>query len=323
METKAMDRRLFLRGLIAAPIVAVALKAAIETKFVPELKAAAVDELATIEGETLEHQLMKEALMERGEVNDVDDNKIFVRAPQKVFNPNSRIWKSVVNEAEGWAAAIAVTHPELNLQSLKRSTGILARAIDRDIKTEEITASTDIIIELPKVLRTWRDSQGRMQAEIAMGLDTVEVRGITQYKVGYIGNHEKYDAHKLAENAAIDEIQIYQPEWKLRDEMVEMRALYTKKENEIEAMQAKRQDEIMAHAINDQMVYHSSKQELAREEKAMRMIESGELTVMPNILSEDVMSDEEWFGTVAAEHVEIATGYLDGWAKTFGKLLWG
>ena len=327
MNDNVMGRRKFLRGLIAAPIAVVAVKAMIESKFVPELQAAAVDELAIIEGQTLEHQLMKEALMERGEVSEAGDGKVFVRAPQKVFNPDARIWKSVIPEAEGWAAAIAITHPNLNLQSLQRSTKILARAIDRDIQTEEIKAGTDIIIELPKVLRTWRDAQGRMQAEIAMGLDKIEVRGIEQFKVGYIGNHSeggslatspygvRQGTRKMADH--LKDIKLYQPERQLRNEMAELRAQYSKKQRTVEDLARRRQDEIEAHTLNDSMSYRIAQMHAASVE-SIEFIENGELTQ-----SYGEQGDDDWFETVAAEHAEYDMGSADGWSKTLSKLLWG
>lgn len=184
MADKVLDRRKFLRGLIAAPVAAVAAKAVIDAKYVPELKSAALDELIELE-QTPEEKVreLQNLIAKMG----VPSDKIMVAAPDKVFNPNMRVWRSVTDEAHAWASYLA-TKTGVDEQTLQRSCMTLARALDRDLVAAEVTQDQEIIVDLPQVKRTWVDARGRKQAEIAMGVEKVEVLGHERVRVGYIGS---------------------------------------------------------------------------------------------------------------------------------------
>jgi hypothetical protein len=180
-----MDRRKFLRGLLAAPVAAVAVKAAIDIKYVPELKSAALDEL--IELEQTPEDKIKEMQDLISKMGPVPSDRIMVAAPSKVFNPNMRVWRSVTNEAHAWASYLS-DKTGVDEQTLQRSCMTLARALDRDLREAEVTDDQEIMVDLPVVKREWTDRSGRKQAEIAMGVETVEVLGHERIRVGYIGN---------------------------------------------------------------------------------------------------------------------------------------
>lgn len=183
MADKTLDRRKFLRGLLAAPVAAVAVKAAINVKYVPEVKAAALEELIELE-QTPEDKIAElQALISKMQA---PPDKIMVAAPDKVFNPNLRVWRSVSDEAGAWADYLHGT-TGVDRQTLHSSCMTLARALDRDLRDSEVTQDDEIVVDLPHVKRTWTDAQGRKQAEIAMGVEKQEVLGHERIRVGFIG----------------------------------------------------------------------------------------------------------------------------------------
>jgi hypothetical protein len=151
-----VGRRQFLRGLITAPPGAVAAVAAIDLKFVPELKDAAREELYKLDA------------MVEGDLG-LSGGKIIVGAPRHIFDPNVRVWRSVANEAGAWADYVAAK-TGVSHDSALRITTKLARLLDDDLRTAGITKDQPIDITLPVVTRQWKDWNGKPQCEVGMGV---------------------------------------------------------------------------------------------------------------------------------------------------------
>lgn len=183
-----LNRRKFLRALLAAPVVAVAAKAAVDAKYVPEIKEAALEELKELEAHSEETMQLQEAMKQGFKAKE----RIFVPNAKEVFHPDKRIWRSVANEAEGWAAAIRLRHPDLDKESVDRATRTMARVIDRDLREAEVDLNTQIIVETPHVTRTWLDPQGRRQVEIAMGVEKRDdILGGEGFRVGFLNSERQ------------------------------------------------------------------------------------------------------------------------------------
>lgn len=187
----ALDRRKFLRGILGGSAAAVATAAAVKLEYVPEIREAALDELTKLEKMPEdEHEELREAIRAMTEEDlGMRDGKIIVSAPSKVFNPNSRIWKSVAGEANAWADYLSDTHGVEKahvLAACKR----LARACDTDLKNAEVDSEQEIVVDLPQVTREWTDYYGKKQIEIAMGVEKKEILGHERIRVGFIGKED-------------------------------------------------------------------------------------------------------------------------------------
>lgn len=168
-DANVASRRKFLRTIATAAPVAVAAAAAIDLKFVPELKAAAAEQLRKLD-EMVEGDL------------GMTDGKIIVGAPREIFDPALRVWRSVADEAGAWADYVsAQTGVERSL-ALTQCTR-LARLIDTDLRMAQVTKDTKIDVRLPHVVRTWTNSLGQKHCEIGLGLHTEKLFDGTEQRV--------------------------------------------------------------------------------------------------------------------------------------------
>ena len=155
-DAPTLGRRKFLQGLLAAAPAAVAAAAAIDLSFVPEVQAAARDALRKLDE------------MVDGDLG-LQSGRIMVAAPKTIFDPSARVWRSVANEAGAWAdyvtAKTGVARP-IALTACMR----LARLVDDDLRTAQVTTESKIDVRLPEITRTWTTHRGEKQCEIGLGV---------------------------------------------------------------------------------------------------------------------------------------------------------
>lgn len=165
------SRRKFLRQLATAAPAAVAAAAAIDLKFIPELQAAAADELFKLDQ------------MVEGDIG-LAEGKIFVSAPQHVFD-TARVWRSVANEAGAWADYLS-GQTGVTRDSLLVACTRLARAVDMDLRHAQIDSEAKIDVQLPHVTRAWTNHRGEKQCEIGLGLHKEKLfDGTEQFQVKF------------------------------------------------------------------------------------------------------------------------------------------
>lgn len=166
------SRRKFLRNLVVAAPAAIAAAAAIDLKFVPEVVAAARDELRKLDQ------------MVEGDLG-MKNGRILVAMPQSTFDPNVRIWRSVALEAGAWAEYVSKTTGINEHKALSMCTR-LANLVDRDLRDAEVDYKTKIEVNLPTVTRQWTDSMGHRHCEIGLGLHKAKLfDGTEQFQVAF------------------------------------------------------------------------------------------------------------------------------------------
>ena len=200
----ALNRRNFLRNILQGSAVAVASAAAVKLEYVPEIKAAALEELEQLE-QTPRDELLESIKKAAGWVPESEaDRKIIIGAPKQVFNPNARVWMSVAREANAWADYIS-EKSGVQKASVLAACKTLARACDRDLRDAEVTADSKIVVDLPKITRTWTGRNGEKQVEIAMGVEKQAILGHERIRVGYIGK-KAVEAPRLVDAKGYDTI---------------------------------------------------------------------------------------------------------------------
>jgi hypothetical protein len=162
---ETISRRAFLRNVVHAAPAVVAVAAAIDLRFVPEIQSAARDAL---------HKIDQMVEADLGLQNGLLSRPIQVQVPSQAFDPNARIWRSVANEAYAWADYV-VAKTGVSRSAALRQTTRLAELIDRDLKTAGVTATTKIEVDIPVVTRTWETTSYRTgvtekHCEIGLGV---------------------------------------------------------------------------------------------------------------------------------------------------------
>lgn len=155
-DDNVTSRRKFLRAVATAAPAAVAAAAAIDLKFVPELKAAASEQLRKLD-EMVEGDL------------GMTGGRIVVGAPRAIFDPALRVWRSVAAEAGAWADYVSKQTGVSRDRCLDQCM-LLARLVDHDLRIAKVDTETKIDVQLPRVIRTWTNHYGAKHCEIGLGL---------------------------------------------------------------------------------------------------------------------------------------------------------
>jgi len=154
-----MDRRDFIRGLLAAPAAVMAAKLGAPVEMADEIR------------EELQKDLLRESV-------GFSDATIFDNRP---------VWKSLGAIRSVYAEEMARQLGRAVDDQIQKAARAMVSEMDTKLARAEVPEDQKVILEMPKLIKTFRDHTGNVQGTFASGVEQkTGLFGINEIRVGWI-----------------------------------------------------------------------------------------------------------------------------------------